>query len=423
MSRLGYDDILCIYKWISMNFTASQIAMKMHVSASTVYRLIQNNVEIKLRTKEYANLRTKACQHLHECLKTRKDCPDICERFQKYLCPKLSAFPFICDFCEARGYCTKERHLWNPLDVYSKRIQRLKETRRHLSLSTKKVSAFDAWITPMIKKHLSIEVLYSRFPLYFPVSPSTVRRWINQEHLGARRIDLLRAVSFKVKKQYGIRRPSSQNPLAKFEHTYQYFLDYVQVHPRSSIIEMDTVYGLMSEERKLLTFYQRQSHLQFAVLIPNLYPASVSRVLVDLQRRLGIHFSTLFDVILADNGPEFDELIPTAVHSVTGEILSHVFYTRPYRCGDKGGCERNHELFRYLVPKKHGFSDFMQEDINFMFSMINSYPRESLNWKTPIDVFKQLFPKEILDQLHIQPVPLAEINLKHYSHPNSRTQK
>jgi len=275
----------------------------------------------------------------------------------------------------------------------------------------------------MIKKRISIEVLYARFSHLFPVSPSTVRRWINQEYLGARRIDLLRAVSFKVKKQYRIRHPSSQNPLAKFEHTYQYFLDYVQVHPRSSIIEMDTVYGLMSEERKLLTFYHRQSHLQFAVLIPNLYPASVSRVLADLQSRLGILFSTLFDVILADNGPEFDELILTAVHSVTGEIMSHVFYTRPYRSGDKGGCERNHELFRYLVPKGHGFSDFMQEDINFMFSMINSYPRESLNWKTPIDVFKQLFPKEMLDQLHIQSVPLAEINLKHYFHSDSLTQK
>jgi IS30 family transposase len=84
----------------------------------------------------------------------------------------------------------------------------------------------------------------------------------------------------------------------------------------------------------------------------------------------------------------------------------------PYNSGDKGGCERNHELFRYLVPKGRGLSDLMQEDIDFMFSMINSYPRESLNWKTPIDVFKQLYPKDILDILHLKKVPLEEVTLK-----------
>jgi IS30 family transposase len=175
---------------------------------------------------------------------------------------------------------------------------------------------------------------------------------------------------------------------------------------------MDTVHGLMSEEPKLLTFYHRQSHLQFGVLIPNLRPASVTNVIGLLQKKLGVLFQPLFEVILADNGNEFDELIPAAIDSETGEVYSNVFYTRPYNSGDKGGCERNHELFRYLVPKGHGLSDLMQKDIDFMFSMINSYPRESLKWKTPIDVFKQYFPKDILDLLSIKSVPLENVTLK-----------
>ena len=412
MPRLEYDDLLHIYKCISLNFTAKQIAKKLHVSASTVYRVIENNVEARKKTNECHSTRYRDCQHIGECRKTIRQCPVSCDRFKAFLCPKLAKFPFICDFCESRGYCVKERHYWNPINVYSKRTLKWKEDRSHLSLTPKKMTAFDEWITPLIKKRLSIEVLHSQYPEAFPVSVSTVRRWIDKGYLHTRRIDLLRAVSFKVKKQYGDRRPSDRNLLAKFEHTYPYFLNHIHINPQASIIEMDTVHGLQSEERKLLTFYHRQSHLQFAVLIPNLNPASVTRVFRDLQNLLGQHFPLLFDVVLADNGIEFDELIPASVHADTGEILSHVFYTRPYRCGDKGGCERNHELFRYLVPKGHGFSDLMKEDINFMFSMINSYPRESLNWKTPIDVFKQTFPKEILDKLQIKSVPLAEINLK-----------
>jgi IS30 family transposase len=175
---------------------------------------------------------------------------------------------------------------------------------------------------------------------------------------------------------------------------------------------MDTVHGLKSEDTKLLTFYHRQSHLQFGILIPNLKPNSISKVMKSLQKKLGIHYHLFFKCILAYNGIEFDDLITASIDDITGEVLSHVFYTRPYNASDKGGCERNHELFRYLVPKGHGLSDLMQEDINFMFSMINSYPRESLNWKTPIDVFIHHFPKDFLTILSIKKIPLDSINLK-----------
>ena len=412
MSRLGYDDILTIYKYISLNFTASQIAKKMNIAPSTLYRLIASNIEVKKRENFSLSFHFHECKYVSECKKTIKRCPTECERFQKYLCEKLCRFPFICDFCEARSYCGKERHFWNPVLVYQNRINRLKQTRSHLSLSKAKIESFNDWLRPFIKKKCSIEVVHSQFPHAFPVSTASVRRWIDRGVMTIRRIDLLRAVTFKSKKQYASRRPSSANPLLKFGHTYPYFLDYVKTHSETSIIEMDTVYGLMSEESKLLTFYHRQSHLQFGILIPNLRPTSVSQVVRSLQKKLGNLFQPLFEVILADNGVEFDELIPASVDPKTGEVYSNVFYTRPYNSGDKGGCERNHELFRYLVPKGHGLSDLTQKDIDFMFSMINSYPRESLKWKTPIDVFKQYFPTDILNLLSLKSVPLENVTLK-----------
>jgi len=409
---LGYDEILTIYKYISLNYHASQIAMTMHISPSTLYRMITANIEIKKRNIFSLAYHYHECKYVPECKKTIKRCPDECERFEKYLCDKLHRFPFICDFCESRYDCRKERHFWNPVLVYQNRLERLRDTRSHLSLSKAKIDAFNNWLSPFIKRKCSIEVLHSRFPEAFPVSPSTVRRWIDRGHMTIRRIDLLRAVTFKGKKAYALRRPSGANPLLKYGHTYPHFLDYIKAHPEASVIEMDTVHGLASEDEKLLTFYHRQSHLQFAVLIPDLRPSSVTRVINSLRKSLGPLFSTLFEVILADNGIEFDELIPASVDPETGEILSHVFYTRPYRSGDKGGCERNHEFFRYFVPKGHGLSELMQKDIDFMFSMINSYPRESLSWKTPIDVFKQYFPRDILELLSLRKVPLEDVTLK-----------
>jgi transposase, IS30 family len=410
---LGYDELLTIYKYISLHFTASQIARKLNIAPSTLYRVVKSNLQIKKRNTYSLQFHFRDCKFVPECKKKLSRCPTECSKYRQYLCEKITRFPFFCDFCDSQTYCTKERHYWNPVLVYQHRLERLKETRSHLSLPTPKLHAFGDWLAPYVKRKLSLEVVQHQFPEAFPVSTSTVRRWIDKGCLSVRRIDLLRAVSFKTKKAYGLRRPSSANPLLKFGHTYPYFLDDVKAHPETSIIEMDTVHGLASETCKLLTFFHRQSHLQFAVLIPNLSPVSVTRVLRTLQTLLGPMFSALFEVILADNGIEFDDLISAAVQSDTGEILSRVYYTRPYRSGDKGGCERNHELFRYLVPKGHKLSDFNQKDIDFMFSMINSYPRESLSWKTPIDVFRQFFPNEILDLLAQKKVPLENVSLKH----------
>jgi len=411
MARLDYEDLLKIYKLISLNYQAYQISSIMHISPSTLYRIIKSNIEVKI-PKYNRTYRYKSCVHLVECRKQVKRCPNDCQRFEKYLCSKLKVFPFICDFCQGKTYCTKERHLWNPDHVYLKRTERLHLSRSHITLSINQLKAFDKWLSPQILQKKSIEVIYANSPDMFPVSTSTVRRWINHSKLSARRIDLIRAVSYRYNKLYRYARRINPNPLAKYGHTYNFFKDYLNLNPLASVMEFDTVHGLQNESVKLFTIFHRTSHLQLGFLIPNLNPSSINKILSSLQSKLSNHFQILFQVILADNGIEFDQLIDASINSETGELLSNVFYTRPYCSGDKGACERNHELFRYIVPKGHKLSDFNQKDINFIFSMINSYPRKSLNWKTPIDVFLQSYPKHILDSLSIKSIPLDDINFR-----------
>jgi len=50
MPKLQYDDLLNIYKCISSNYTATQIALKLSVSASMVYRVIERNVETQKKS-------------------------------------------------------------------------------------------------------------------------------------------------------------------------------------------------------------------------------------------------------------------------------------------------------------------------------------------------------------------------------------
>ena len=124
------------------------------------------------------------------------------------------------------------------------------------------------------------------------------------------------------------------------------------------------------------------------------------------------NFVKLFKVILADNGPEFDKLNELEIDEETNEKIISVFYTRPYRSGDKGSCEKNHVIFRYIIQKGISFEDLTQEDVNFMFSNINSYPRKSLGYKSPYDLMKEKIKEEILNKLGITKIEFKKITFK-----------
>jgi IS30 family transposase len=412
MTRLNYEDILHIYKLISLDKSALEISNKLNIAPSTLYRLIKTNTEVKTITTGLRNYPYKSCIHLLACRKEIKRCPKTCDRFVKWLCPKLKSFPFICNFCDQKWRCPKEKHTFNPDLVYVKRQSRLVDSRRRISLSNKDFKTFNQWISPLIKNGLGIEVLFNEYPNLFPVSTSTVRRWINDGRLSAKRIDLRRAVTYKVKKQYTYRRSPSYDPLVKFGHTYGQFLNYIKAHPKASIMEFDTVHGLATEKKKLLTMYHRKTHFQIGVLIDDIKESNVNNALVYMQKLLGKTFPSIFEIILADNGFEFDGLMKSSIDNETGQILSQVFYTKPYCSGDKGGCERNHEFFRYFIPKGKSIEHLNQVDINMMFSYINSYPRQSLHWKSPIDLFKNLYSIHTINKLGYQKVDVLDINFK-----------
>ena len=81
---------------------------------------------------------------------------------------------------------------------------------------------------------------------------------------------------------------------------------------------------------------------------------------------------------------EIDEIIEKLL-SVKGYVVINIhpnlniFFCHPNASFEKGACERNHVLVRYIQYKGWSFDNLNQSDINTLFSHINSYPRKSLN--------------------------------------------
>ena len=121
----------------------------------------------------------------------------------------------------------------------------------------------------------------------------------------------------------------------------------------------------------------------------------------------------LFDVVLADNGTEFKKLYELEKDE-EGNDICKVFYCDPYRSCQKAECEKNHGLFRRIWPKGRSLDEFTCSNTDEIFSHINSYPRASLNDKSPSDLFILEYSLIILRGRGIEKVEIKDIRLKDY---------
>lgn len=93
-----------------------------------------------------------------------------------------------------------------------------------------------------------------------------------------------------------------------------------------------------------------------------------------------------------------------------------LFYCEARRADQKGACEKNHEEIRKLLPKGKGirFDKLTRKDCSVVMSNVNSEPRGSLGFKTPIEMFVSVFGKDahtLLDAFGIEKLGIEDINL------------
>lgn len=76
--------------------------------------------------------------------------------------------------------------------------------------------------------------------------------------------------------------------------------------------------------------------------------------------------------------------------------------------------ENNHNYVRDIIPNGKSLKNLTQNDLNLMFSHINSTPRKSLNGRTPYETFEFLYGSEILKKLNIQKIEKDMVTLQPY---------
>ena len=319
-------------------------------------------------------------------------------------CPLLDKAPFVCNGCpKRRQNCRFKKIFYLAKQAQKQYEQTLVEAREGTPLNSKTFWDMDKVISDGVKKGQHIYHILKTHNL--DVSSSTVYRHIRKGYLSIAPIDLARAVKFKERRKSKL--PSIPKE-AKKGRSYEDFQNYLALNQLDSWLEMDTVMGRMGG-KVLLTFNLSFCNFIFARLLDNKTALEVTKHLYDIKNTLhqaDKDFFQLFPVILTDNGGEFARVDDIEM-DVRGE--SKLFFCDPNRSDQKGRIEKNHTLIRDILPKGTSFDNLTQEDINLVFSHVNSVKRAALNGKSAYELFAFTYGEEIPKLLGISKIPAEDV--------------
>ncbi len=328
---------------------------------------------------------------------------------KEYACPILKRFPFVCNGC-VNTRCSHRSRYYSAYEAQRKADKLLHDSRSDTQRRKKVTKILNRSVCPLIKDGVSIHVAKASVN-NCDVSESTIRRYIEKGLVDAKRIDLPRAVRFRVKKEYDYKLPPLSADVLD-GRTYDDYKKYMESYPDKKVVQLDSVMGRQGDKKAILTIYFKNSKLQIGILYhrKNSTTVETMKKLYASGKENGVN---LFDVLLADNGPEFKNLYELEKDE-EGKQICRVFYCDPYRSCQKAECEKNHGLFRRIWPKGRSLDILDRSKIDEIFSHINSYPRASLNDKSPYDLFSLEYKSIILTRLGILKIEVKDLKMKDY---------
>jgi IS30 family transposase len=196
----------------------------------------------------------------------------------------------------------------------------------------------------------------------------------------------------------------------KIGRTYADFLLLREEMGWTAWVEMDTVIGRVGG-KVILTFDFIFCNFMFGFLLPDKSAACVSSAILALKKHLddhGIPFGTVFPIILTDNGGEFSD-VAAIENDLCGNKETHLFYCDPSQSSQKPHVEKNHTLFRDVVPQGSSFEEFTQDTVNLIFSHVNCVKRKTLHGRTPYQLLAFTFGAVLPDLLDIEDIPAEQV--------------
>ena len=403
-THLTLEDRKKIQEGLENELSRTEIAKNINKDISTVAKEIKNRRKLKPRNP-FNNPIT--CTKFKEC----RICHGKCSEYEEIKCTRRDRKVGVCNLCPNISKCRLDKYFYYAKQAHESYLYTLKDSREGVNLNTKEMLEIVDIIKPLLKQGQSVYQILKNHP-EIKMCSKTLYMYIESgifQDYGINNFSLRRQVSMRKRKKLKKRKES-----VNYEgRRYKDYLEFVKENPSIPTTQMDTVYN-HQDGPYIQTFIFQNTGLMIGFLHTEKTSESMASTLDNLQKTLENDYQKLFSLLLTDRGSEFEKYELFEVNTETGEIRSNIFYCDPQTPSQKPHVENNHNYVRDIIPNGKSLKNLTQEDLNLMFSHINSTPRKVLNGKTPYEAFEFLYGNEILEKLNIQKIEKDMVTLQPY---------
>lgn len=403
-SHLTLEDRQAIQEGLEKGLSRTEIAKIINKDISTVAKEIKARRKLKPRNP-FNNPIT--CTKFKQC----GICHGKCSEYEETKCVRRDRKVGVCNLCPDIFKCRLDKYFYHAKQAHDDYIYTLKDSREGVNLNTKEMLEIVDIIKPLLKKGQSVYQILKNHP-ELNICSKTLYMYIESgifQDYGINNFSLRRQVSMRKRKKLKKRK----EPVNYEGRRYTDYLKFIQDNPTISTTQMDTVYN-HQDGPYIQTFIFQNTGLMIGFLHTEKTSESMASTLDKLQQILKDDYYKLFSLLLTDRGTEFEKHQLFEVNTETGEIRTNIFYCDPQTPSQKPHVENNHNYVRDILPNGKSLKKLTQQDLDLMFSHINSAPRKSLNGKTPYEAFEFLYDNEILKKLNIQKIEKDMVTLQPY---------
>lgn len=402
-THLTLEDRKKVQEGLEKGMSRTEIAKNINKDISTVAKEIKNRRKLKPRNP-FNNPIT--CTKFKEC----KICHGKCSEYEEIKCTRRDRKIGVCNLCPDISKCRLDKYFYYAKQAHESYLYTLKDSREGVNLNTKEMLEIVDIIKPLLKQGQSVYQILKNHP-EIKMCSKTLYMYIESgvfQDYGINNFSLRRQVSMRKRKNLKKRK----EPVNYEGRKYKDYLEFVKENPTIPTTQMDTVYN-HQDGPYIQTFIFQNTGLMIGFLHTEKTSESMASTLNNLQETLKDDYQKLFSLLLTDRGSEFEKYELFEVNT-EGEIRSNIFYCDPQTPGQKPHVENNHNYVRDIIPNGKTLKNLTQEDLNLMFSHINSTPRKVLNGKTPYEAFEFLYGNRILEKLNIQKIEKDMVTLQPY---------
>ena len=330
-------------------------------------------------------------------------CQDICNEYERRLCPTVEKAPFVCNSCDRYGRCTTVRYRYSADSAQALAGRRSLEARSGIDMTEDESKILVETVQAGLSKGQSIHHIFETYDL--PCSERSFYRHVENQDIPIKSIDLHKKVKYKKRKKSKVR---SHDAGFYKGHEYEDYLALPDVD-RSIVTEVDTIEGKKGDRKHILSLHRVDLHFQIYILLLENTMEKVVEAIDWLEELCDGQFSEFFGLLLLDRGSEFDDISGIEQSALHDGLRCAVYYTDPNRPDQKGACEKNHVEFRKIVPKGISLQNMDTATLSLICSHVNSSIRKGCGNATPFKMASMCMPSELLEKLGVQHIPPQDV--------------